>query len=321
MDACIDSVIAFIGAHQRLGLLDRAGLCLCREPRPSSRSSIPSTAILVGVGALVATGELRFLPIFLGASHRGDHRVDLLVVPRAGATATAILRIWPLRDHPELVQTRQRRPSANWGPLAIIIGHFFGPLRPVVFLLCGMALHAVPASSSSCNVVGCHRLGLSRPEIRRGRRPCSSAGSGTSSPAADRSLRIIRRSAPAAASGCPPAIRFRRIPWQTCAPTFVGIKSPNPFWLASAPPTDKEYNVAPRLRGGLGRGGLEDAGLGRPAHRQRQRPALWRDLGRGPPPSGAEQHRTDHRPPAGGEPARDQAGQARLARPGAWSSA
>ena len=24
---------------------------------------------------------------------------------------------------------------------------------------------------------------------------------------------------------------------------FLGIKSPNPFWLASAPPTDKEYNV------------------------------------------------------------------------------
>ena len=24
---------------------------------------------------------------------------------------------------------------------------------------------------------------------------------------------------------------------------FVGITSPNPFWLASAPPTDKEYNV------------------------------------------------------------------------------
>ena len=24
---------------------------------------------------------------------------------------------------------------------------------------------------------------------------------------------------------------------------FIGIKSPNPFWLASAPPTDKAYNV------------------------------------------------------------------------------
>ena len=24
---------------------------------------------------------------------------------------------------------------------------------------------------------------------------------------------------------------------------FLGIHSPNPFWLASAPPTDKAYNV------------------------------------------------------------------------------
>ena len=24
---------------------------------------------------------------------------------------------------------------------------------------------------------------------------------------------------------------------------FLGIKSPNPFWLASAPPTDKKINV------------------------------------------------------------------------------
>ena len=33
---------------------------------------------------------------------------------------------------------------------------------------------------------------------------------------------------------------------------FVGIKSPNPFWLASAPPTDKEYNVVRALKAGWG---------------------------------------------------------------------
>jgi dihydropyrimidine dehydrogenase (NAD+) subunit PreA len=33
---------------------------------------------------------------------------------------------------------------------------------------------------------------------------------------------------------------------------FVGIKSPNPFWLASAPPTDKEYNVVRAFREGWG---------------------------------------------------------------------
>ncbi len=33
---------------------------------------------------------------------------------------------------------------------------------------------------------------------------------------------------------------------------FVGINSPNPFWLASAPPTDKEYNVRRAFEAGWG---------------------------------------------------------------------
>ena len=34
--------------------------------------------------------------------------------------------------------------------------------------------------------------------------------------------------------------------------TFIGIKSPNPFWLASAPPTDKKYNVERAFAQGWG---------------------------------------------------------------------
>ncbi|GLQ06993.1 NAD-dependent dihydropyrimidine dehydrogenase subunit PreA [Sneathiella chinensis] len=33
---------------------------------------------------------------------------------------------------------------------------------------------------------------------------------------------------------------------------FAGIKTPNPFWLASAPPTDKEYNVVRAFEAGWG---------------------------------------------------------------------
>ena len=33
---------------------------------------------------------------------------------------------------------------------------------------------------------------------------------------------------------------------------FIGIESPNPFWLASAPPTDKEYNVNRAFEAGWG---------------------------------------------------------------------
>jgi dihydropyrimidine dehydrogenase (NAD+) subunit PreA len=46
--------------------------------------------------------------------------------------------------------------------------------------------------------------------------------------------------------------------------TFVGIASPNPFWLASAPPTDKEYNV-------------------QPASKARWGGVVWKTLGEDPP--------------------------------------
>ena len=36
------------------------------------------------------------------------------------------------------------------------------------------------------------------------------------------------------------------------ASEFLGIRSPNPFWLASAPPTDKEYNVVRAFEAGWG---------------------------------------------------------------------
>jgi dihydropyrimidine dehydrogenase (NAD+) subunit PreA len=38
------------------------------------------------------------------------------------------------------------------------------------------------------------------------------------------------------------------------ATNFLGIGSPNPFWLASAPPTDKQYNVERAFREGWGGG-------------------------------------------------------------------
>jgi dihydropyrimidine dehydrogenase (NAD+) subunit PreA len=48
------------------------------------------------------------------------------------------------------------------------------------------------------------------------------------------------------------------------AVNFAGIKAPNPFWLASAPPTDKAYNVERAFRAGWGG-------------------AVWKTLGEDPP--------------------------------------
>lgn len=46
---------------------------------------------------------------------------------------------------------------------------------------------------------------------------------------------------------------------------FAGIKAPNPFWLASAPPTDKAYNVIRAFEAGWGG-------------------VVWKTLGEDPPP-------------------------------------
>lgn len=137
MDSFIAGLIDFVGAHRGWAFWI-ALIFAAAETTAFLSLLIPSTAILVGVGALVATGELSFMPIFLGAG------IGALI----GSTFSwflgviygdRILRMWPLKDHPDLVQ-RATFTFAKWGPLAILLGHFFGPLRPVMFLMCGMSL-------------------------------------------------------------------------------------------------------------------------------------------------------------------------------------
>ena len=81
---------------------------------------------------------------------------------------------------------------------------------------------------------------------------------------------------------------------------FVGIKSPNPFWLASAPPTDKEYNVRRAFEAGWG--GVVWKTLGLDPHIVNVNgPATVRFRAR-TGGAGAQQYRVDHRPSAADQP-------------------
>lgn len=113
---------------------------------------IPSTAILLGVGALVATGQLSLLPIFAGASIGAlfGSVVSYAIGWRYGQ---AILSLWPLRDHPDLVE-KGNAAFRRWGAYAVTIGHFFGPLRAVVFVMAGISRMSVPVFMA-VNFVGC----------------------------------------------------------------------------------------------------------------------------------------------------------------------
>jgi membrane protein DedA with SNARE-associated domain len=97
---------------------------------------IPSTAILIGVGALVATGAVGFGPLWAGAAAGAvlGSTFSWWLGLRFGHLA---FEIWPLRNHPENV-AKGTGAFRRWGPMAVFVGHFFGPLRSVVFLMAGM---------------------------------------------------------------------------------------------------------------------------------------------------------------------------------------
>jgi membrane protein DedA with SNARE-associated domain len=98
--------------------------------------AIPSTAILVGVGAFVASGSINFLPLWLGAA-LGAVLGSTFSYWLGRLFGPYILKAWPLRNFPDYVD-RGFAAFRDWGLWAIAIGHFVGPLRAVVFLLAGM---------------------------------------------------------------------------------------------------------------------------------------------------------------------------------------
>jgi membrane protein DedA with SNARE-associated domain len=147
----VDGVLAWIGAHREWTLVV-ALVFAAAETTALTSLLIPSSAILVGVGALVATGEISFLPLWIGATvgaaigssfswwlgwHYGD----------------AILQ-WRVMTRNQPLVDRTRDVFARHGGLAVLGGHFVGPFRPFAFLLAGLTRMSF-ARFSAFNLPGC----------------------------------------------------------------------------------------------------------------------------------------------------------------------
>jgi membrane protein DedA with SNARE-associated domain len=151
VDGIIDSVLAFVHDNRQYAFWIALFFAM-GETIAGISIVIPSTAILLGVGALVATGELSLLPIWAGASI-GAVIGSFLSYGIGWRYGDAMLRLWPLRNHPELVE-RGNQAFRRYGVIAVLIGHFFGPLRAVVFVMAGIA--RVPVLMfSPVNIIGC----------------------------------------------------------------------------------------------------------------------------------------------------------------------
>ena len=141
MDFSAEAMIAFMGRHQEMSFW-LALVFAAAETTAFLSLLVPSTAILVGVGATVATGAVPFFPIWAGAALGAvvGSTFSWWLGWRFGAR---ILAMWPLKDHPDLVE-QAVGAFRKWGMGAVFIGHFFGPLRPVIFLFAGMMKMSLP---------------------------------------------------------------------------------------------------------------------------------------------------------------------------------
>jgi membrane protein DedA with SNARE-associated domain len=136
MEAAIQGLIDFMVAHAAWAFWI-ALLLATAENIAFLSVLVHSTPILIGVGAVAATGRIDFTPIFLGAA------IGSII----GATLSwflgikygeQILAMRMFRNRPELVE-KGKAAMAKWGPAGIVVGHFFFAIRPVIFLMCGMA--------------------------------------------------------------------------------------------------------------------------------------------------------------------------------------
>lgn len=97
---------------------------------------LPAWAALVGMGALIAAGEINFWPIWVAAA-LGAACGDWLSYWIGQKLEYTVQHIWPLSRHPELIP-RGEAFVKKWGVLGIFIGRFFGPLRASVPLVAGI---------------------------------------------------------------------------------------------------------------------------------------------------------------------------------------
>jgi membrane protein DedA with SNARE-associated domain len=139
MDGLVRSTIGFVQDHRAWAVPIVFVLAFC-ESFAFVSLLVPATAVLLGLGGLIAAAQFSFWPIWLAAV-AGAIAGDWLAYWLASVFKDRLLQMWPLAGHPDLV----RRSVAffnKWGMLAVFVGRFFGPFRAVVPLIAG--LNAMP---------------------------------------------------------------------------------------------------------------------------------------------------------------------------------
>ena len=135
LDTHAQPVIEFVRAHQVWAAPVVFALCFA-ESLAFISLLIPAWAALVGIGTLIGASGLDFWPIWLAGSV-GAAFGDWLSYWIGLKLEQRVYHMWPLSNHPDVIPKGEEFVK-KWGPLAVVIGRFSGPLRASVPIVAGI---------------------------------------------------------------------------------------------------------------------------------------------------------------------------------------
>ena len=111
---------------------------------------VPGTLIMFGVGAIVATGSLKLLPVLLMAMI-GAVAGDGISYWLGHYHKERLVNIWPFSRYPGMLKKGEVFFHRHGGK-SILLGRFIGPIRPVIPMVAGM-LGMCPVRFTVVNVL------------------------------------------------------------------------------------------------------------------------------------------------------------------------
>lgn len=136
MQEYTDLVVQFVREHEAWAA-PIAFLLAFAESLAFISLFVPSTVILVGIGALIgASGGVALLPVVIAAGIGGS--LGYALSYWIGYYFKDEIRgMWPFRNYPEMIE-RGQQFFDKYGALGVFFGHFFGPVRAVIPVIAGM---------------------------------------------------------------------------------------------------------------------------------------------------------------------------------------
>jgi membrane protein DedA with SNARE-associated domain len=135
LDQYIQPIIDFVRVHQDWAAPVVFVLCFA-ESLAFISLLVPAWGVLVALGALTSASGLDFWPILI-AGALGAALGDWLSYWIGLKLEDRIYHMWPLSQHPELIPAGEAFIK-KWGPAAIFIARFSGPLRATVPIIAGV---------------------------------------------------------------------------------------------------------------------------------------------------------------------------------------